>query len=238
MSEALPAAVTSFERAIARTQRGAPRPTGLLDPGRIRTSALFQYRTYQRARALIRDRRNARVLDLGCGTAHKAVELLIPNCANTAASTSLSRWNTAARTFMRRTPNSGWTTWNLPRRSFDSPFDLIVCADVIEHLQRPERLIRYAAANCRTSAGWSFRRRSAMSCMAEDAIAESGPRARMESRGAARILRRAGLEVRTLKLAARFRSQSLHAGEAPHPRATGAAARIWGCQVAICARDE
>ena len=48
---------------------------------RIETSMLFQYHVYKRARALLRSKAGARILDIGCGTGRKAAELLIPYCS-------------------------------------------------------------------------------------------------------------------------------------------------------------
>ena len=240
MAEALPE-TRYFIRAgyLENPARSAAPDQDYWNARRIEASRLFQYRTYQHARALLRGRRNARVLDLGCGTALKAAELLIPNCAYYCGIDQLSAVEYCVKMIPASNAEFRVDDLESPRSRFDSPFDLIACADVIEHLQRPEGLIRYAASQL-SSGG-----RLVVSTPERDVV--HGPGAtrspnldhvREWNRAELReFLTWCGLEVRSLRLAPQFRASFSHAGRRLMRGQLRRIRAYWGCQVAICSRQ-
>jgi SAM-dependent methyltransferase len=206
---------------------------------RIEASRLFQYGTYRHARTLLRGRNNARVLDLGCGTALKAAELLIPNCEYYCGMDQLSAVEYSRKMITASNAEFRVDDLESPRAAFDAPFDLIVCADVIEHLQRPEALIRYAASQLSATG------RLVVSTPERDVV--HGPdvtrspnldHVREWNRAELReFLTWCGLEVRSLRLAPQFRLSLSHAGRRLMRGQLRRLRAYWGCQVATCSRQ-
>ncbi len=79
------------------------------------------------------------VLDIGCGLATKLVELVLPSCETI---TGVDSPETVARCAEIH-PIGRWIGGDLeaPELSLDCLYDLIISADVIEHLRNPDRLL-------------------------------------------------------------------------------------------------
>jgi SAM-dependent methyltransferase len=111
---------------------------------RIHSASLYQFHVYRLARDLIRRYKAHSVLDLGCGTGAKAIELLQPICQRLV----LIDQGTAPTTKLY--PEAEFYAENLDAPRLDlvahrlaGQFDLVVCADVIEHLPDPDTLLEW-----------------------------------------------------------------------------------------------
>ena len=108
---------------------------------RIAASTYWQHDVYRLARRLLQVRRPATILDFGCGSGLKAKqqlgdlgELLLVDQAN------------AERIVERLWPGTAFRPMDLEAPTpLDRRFDLIVCADVIEHLADPTPCLRFIA---------------------------------------------------------------------------------------------
>ncbi|MBM4422653.1 MAG: class I SAM-dependent methyltransferase [Chloroflexi bacterium] len=99
---------------------------------RIYTSAFFQHQVYERAAALAREKNLQSAIDVGCGPAIKLMRLLAPVCRRVAGVDQQS----AIDLCRERYPRGEFHAENLeaPSESLRGEFDLIICADVIEHM--------------------------------------------------------------------------------------------------------
>lgn len=113
---------------------------------RIAQSGRYQYHVYRWAARLLQRFEHPRVLDVGCGVATKLQQHIAPLGARI---TGLDQ--PAAVATCRRLERTGeFIEINLerPQVNLADPFDLVICADVLEHLQDPApamNLIRQAA---------------------------------------------------------------------------------------------
>jgi SAM-dependent methyltransferase len=203
---------------------------------RIETSLLFQYAVYQRTRALLQRKPNSAVLDIGCGTARKAAQLLIPFAGRYRGIDQASAIEYCRKTIIA--PNVEFVVDDLeqPTRRDGAPYDLIVCADVVEHLGNPRGLLEFAK-----------------DVLSDDGrlIISTPERDFMHGRGMThspnpehvrewnraefrKLLVAHGLKVESLRLAPQFRiklsrlSLRLLRGQLHRP------VGYWGCQVAVC----
>jgi len=113
---------------------------------RVQTATRYQYHVYAYARRIAIQRRFKSLLDIGCGPAIKVNELLVPvmqeitladqpNCRDLVQSIVPSaRFHSADLE----------TDFDLQRQ-----FDLIVCADVLEHLRNPLPCLQVALRHLR-----------------------------------------------------------------------------------------
>ena len=109
--------------------------------GRIRMNGFYQFYVYKYAHGLIRSNKLKNVLDVGCGPGLKLMEMLHPICKQTVG---IDRKD-AIDICINRYPEGEFYVDNFDTPSLDLPrkFDLIICADVIEHVIDPDNLIRY-----------------------------------------------------------------------------------------------
>ena len=112
-------------------------------PERIELSARYQREVYVYARRLADEQRATSVLDIGCGTAVKLAALFASELAvfgvDTPEGVGVSR---------RMCPSGTFAPADLDDERLDlgalvpgCSRDLVICADVIEHLPHPERLL-------------------------------------------------------------------------------------------------
>lgn len=103
---------------------------------RIAASARYQHHVYRWAADLVRERGLRSVLDVGCGPGTKLTRLIAPVCADIEGIDQPSGVAAA-----RRTGAAGrYSEVDLERPESVVPwraFDLIICADVLEHLIDP-----------------------------------------------------------------------------------------------------
>ncbi|WP_391556927.1 class I SAM-dependent methyltransferase [Rosistilla carotiformis] len=115
-------------------------------PKRIRLSSRYQFDVYRLARELA-DRQSARVIyDVGCGPATKLMRFFGDQY------TVIGFDRPEAVAFCRKTYRRGTfleadLEHVFSRNTLDiPPADIVICADVIEHLQRPDQLVTALAA--------------------------------------------------------------------------------------------
>jgi SAM-dependent methyltransferase len=110
-------------------------------PERLRTSARYQYFVYVLCRDLMRARRLRSFLDVGSGPGAKVAELIAPDCDDLL----LLDQPSARELVARQLPHAGFVAADLDALELDlgRRFDLIVCADVLEHLKDPRGCVRF-----------------------------------------------------------------------------------------------
>lgn len=100
-----------------------------------------QYYVYNFCKELIKKTNINSILDIGCGNAVKTMKMLYPLCKNIYGIDEQKIINLIRKIYGLSTFYSD----NLDKPTFNlkNKFDLILCADVIEHLQNPDNLINY-----------------------------------------------------------------------------------------------
>lgn len=111
----------------------------------INDSAHYQRDVYELARKLILEQHLRSVLDVSCGSGVKLYSIIEPVCAKITGIDSAEIIN-----FCRSNYDFGeWLVVDLdnPSGYKIGSFDLIICADVIEHLAYPDKLLYYIKRN-------------------------------------------------------------------------------------------
>ena len=118
---------------------------GFWTPERLRASGVFQYPVYQLCRALLRSRRMRSFLDVGSGPGTKVAELIAPHCDDLL----LLDQPSSRELVERQLPGARFVAADLDALDLDlgRSFDLIVCADVLEHLKDPRGCVRFVRAH-------------------------------------------------------------------------------------------
>ena len=105
----------------------------------LEDSEYYQLDVYKYAASLIRQHEISSVLDIGCGAATKLRDYIYPECNNITGIDSQH-----AISLCRELYDFGdWHVADLEDESYklDNHFDLIICADVVEHLIDPDKLL-------------------------------------------------------------------------------------------------
>lgn len=112
---------------------------------RLADSGRFQIHVYRWAAALVRERRLACVLDVGCGVGTKLAAEIAPVCRDLCAVDQPS----ALAHARARCPAASYAEIDLERCDLHlgRRFDLILCADVVEHLVDPDHMLRFIRAH-------------------------------------------------------------------------------------------
>lgn len=113
-------------------------------PGRIKTAAVFQYDVYLRAAELLKGRPAGKraVCDVGSGYPTKSAELLAPVADEVMVMDQHTLRERVAADF----PGLQFRAVDLEAPDMPPPygrFDVVVCADVIEHLLDPDRCLAF-----------------------------------------------------------------------------------------------
>lgn len=111
---------------------------------RIEVSRLFQHSVYTYARQLLKARHSRRILDIGCGTGRKAARLLIPHATYYRGIDQAQAIEYCKKTITASNAEFLVDDLEAPQRRDGGPYDVIICADVIEHLANPRGLLDLA----------------------------------------------------------------------------------------------
>lgn len=115
-------------------------------PWRIEASRRYQRHVYVWAQRLIRQRSLGSVLDVGCGVGAKLRDLIEPVCSDVTGVDQASAIDAAGE----HGTGAELVPLNLdnPDRELGRTFDLILCADVLEHLLDPDRAMSLIRSAC------------------------------------------------------------------------------------------
>jgi SAM-dependent methyltransferase len=108
---------------------------------RIAASSRYQHAVYRLCRDLLRSRAARSFLDVGSGPGTKVAELIAPLCSDLVLIDQPSSREIA----LRCVPGARFVAADLDALDLDleRSFDLIVCADVLEHLKQPDACARF-----------------------------------------------------------------------------------------------
>ncbi len=108
---------------------------------RLAAASFYQYPVYLLCRDLLRARGGRSLLDIGSGPGTKLAELIAPLCPDLVLIDQPSSRGTVAREL----PSAVFYGADLDALDLDleRDFDLIVCADVLEHLKHPDACVRF-----------------------------------------------------------------------------------------------
>ncbi len=114
---------------------------------RLRISDLYQFDVYRKAYEVVnRYGRGAELLDVGCGpaTKHTIMSKII-----TPANVTLVDQSTVQELVSKKQPSMHFFAINLesPKNSLEKRFDVVLCADVIEHLLDPIPCLEFLKAH-------------------------------------------------------------------------------------------
>lgn len=109
-------------------------------PWRIAESGKWQHHVYLWAARMAVDRRAASVLDVGCGVCTKLVKHIAPLCGDVTGMDQPAALAAARALGVRLALDP--IDLERPPESLGRTFDLIICADVVEHLLDPDPMLR------------------------------------------------------------------------------------------------
>lgn len=140
----------NYRQQTAAATHDLERPEGeptYWNPARIAAAGKYQYHVYRWAAELIEAAELNSVLDVGCGPGVKLRSLLAPVCADIEGIDQRSAIDAA----MKCGAPGKFTEVDLDNPGAIRPwrtFDLIVCADVVEHLIDPDPMLRMILGFC------------------------------------------------------------------------------------------
>lgn len=119
---------------------------------RLRMSRIFQWQVYQACQQHLLTEKGKSLLEIGPGPATKTALLLAQHVEQLV----LVDQPSLKEIIQQRLPQANFMSANLeaPELQFDTPFDVVLCADVIEHLADPDpclELIRSAIGSTGTA---------------------------------------------------------------------------------------
>jgi SAM-dependent methyltransferase len=108
---------------------------------RIRNSFRYQYDVYRLADTTLKNRRSASFLDVGCGVGTKVAGMIVPH----APALCLGDHPSSRELVEQFVPGAHFVGQNLEtvEVSLGRTFDVVVCADVLEHLHNPVPCTRF-----------------------------------------------------------------------------------------------
>ncbi len=107
---------------------------------RIRSNLYYQYDTYTTARSLIKEHNLKSVVDVGCGVAGKLMSVIYPVCKDVSGIDQKE----AIEYCLSHYRHGRFLVDNLEKPKLaPGKFDVIICADVIEHMENPDKLLSY-----------------------------------------------------------------------------------------------
>jgi SAM-dependent methyltransferase len=106
---------------------------------RIQSSSLYQYHVYNEAQKIFLANNCTSLIDLGSGPGTKAKLFFSEICNNVYLADQPSVANVVREVY----PDANFIPLNLERDSISNSrkYDMIICSDVIEHLEDPDKLI-------------------------------------------------------------------------------------------------
>ena len=147
----LPSAYRQQPHALTHDHATLPdagaRRTEYWNAQRIEASGRYQHHVYHWGASLVRRRALKSVLDVGCGPATKLAILIAPVCADIAGIDQPSAIAAAKRLGMP----GAFRAVDLEECEgvrAERTFDLIICADVLEHLFDPDPALAFIARHC------------------------------------------------------------------------------------------
>ena len=121
-------------------------PKDYWDAGRVAISATYQYHAYKIVQTALQSMSSPSVVDVGCGPGIKLAEMLLPFAKRTVGIDQV----TVVPANQRRYPavefypdNFDAPTLDLAKHNLANAFDIVISADVVEHLPDPDCLLNY-----------------------------------------------------------------------------------------------
>lgn len=100
-----------------------------------------QYYVYKYSKKLIKRENLKSVIDIGCGNAEKLIKIIYPICKNISVIDESRIIDVLEKKY--KFINFYRDDLNDPKLNIKDKFDLIICADVIEHIENPSVLLNY-----------------------------------------------------------------------------------------------
>lgn len=105
-----------------------------------------QYYVYKYCKNFLIEKKLKSVIDIGCGPATKLMKFIYPVCNDVYGIDQQQIIDYCRKKYKREHfYNDDFENSNL---NFDKKFDLIICADVIEHILNPDHLLSYIKKFC------------------------------------------------------------------------------------------